>query len=96
MKTNFVVSALVAVLAGCVSIPKPDWNPGDTPPEPQKGERQTCPLPAEWGWNAKYKQWVCAVAPAYYGSMYSTYYPVYYGPVRLWPGYYPCYGGCCR
>lgn len=91
MKTNVVIFALVAVLAGCISIPKPDWNPGGTPPAPQTGERATCPLPAQWVWNVKYSQWICVATPAYYETTY-----FYYGPVHLWPGYYPCYRGCCR
>lgn len=94
MNMNVVIFALVAVLAGCVSIPKPDWNPGNTAPAPQTGERATCPLPAQWVWNAKYSQWVCVATPAYCGAMYYSPH-VYYGPVHPWPGYY-YYGGCCR
>ena len=85
MKTVAVV--LTALLVGCVSIPKPDWNPGDTPPAPQKGERETCPLPAQWGWNAKYKQWVCAPVSA-------CYWPTYYGYYGTPATYF--YGGYCR
>ena len=73
-----IAVAFAVLLTSCVSIPKPDWNPGDTPPAPQtKGERQTCPLPAQWGWDAKYKQWVCAPVSACY---WPTYYGYYYGP----------------
>ena len=82
----WLVLLCLVVLAGCVSIPKPDWNPGDTPLAPQKGERAMCPLPAQWGWNAKHKQWVCAPMPVpacYYGSCFPAVYygpPAYYGP----------------
>lgn len=93
MKNLVLVFVLFfSVLAGCVSIQKPDWNPGDTPPEPQKGERQMCPLPAQWGWNAKYKQWICAPMPTCYGSCFPS---VYYGPPAYYgPSVYPW--GYCR
>ena len=85
---NLLVALFVLVaLAGCLSIPKPDWNPGTTAPAPQTAtERPTCPLPAQWDWNYTYKQWVCVVPPpiVYYGPTY------YYGPpVIIHRGWWP-------
>ena len=66
------------LLASCVSIPKPDWNPGTTAPAPQAAaERPTCTLPAQWAWNDTYKQWICVVPPPCYSCYYG---PVWYGP----------------
>lgn len=87
--TAFLVAA-VFLLTGCVGIPKPDWNPGNTPPAPQTGERQTCPLPAQWGWSKKYKQWVCA--PMYYLPPYSIYYGPSFPHIPVYP---PVIGPCC-
>ena len=69
MRTLLFVLLFLVVLAGCVAIPKPDWNPGGVQPAPQTGERATCPLPAQWTWNKEYSKWICVATPVYYGPM---------------------------
>ncbi len=77
-KMIFALFAVV-ILASCISIPKPDWQPGNTAPAPQTAERPTCPLPAQWAWNNTYSQWVCVVPPPVVYP-YPVYGPVWYGP----------------
>ena len=61
-----VLFATAVLFAGCISIPKPDWQPGTTAPAPIVGVRPTCTLPAQWAWNNIYSQWVCVVPPPVY------------------------------
>ena len=75
METRFFVLLVSVFLAGCISIPKPDWNPGGTKPKQyEEGKRPMCPLPAQWVWIDKEKQWLCVAVPSYYSYGY------YYGP----------------
>ena len=85
-----VLFATAVLFAGCISIPKPDWQPGTTAPAPIVGVRPTCTLPAQWAWNNIYSQWVCVVPPPVYYYPAPVYYgPVWYGPPviihRSWP-----------
>lgn len=96
MKTaTAILVVAVSMLAGCVGIPKPDWNPGYTRPAPQteKEAKETCKLPSKWGWSKEHKKWVCAYTPPviYYGPVH------YYGPpfphVPVYPPALCCYNG---
>ncbi len=84
---KIIAVAFVLLTTGCVSIPKPDWNPGGTKPKQyEEGKRPECRLPAQWGWIEKHEQWICAPVSA-------CYWPTYYSPTVVYP--YFC-GGYCR
>lgn len=94
MKSALIAIAFAVLAAGCAGIPKPDWQPGNSPPRPQVGERQKCPLLAEWAWNGEHRQWVCV--PSRPVVVYPYGYPGYtiyrrqifwYGPPVPWPYY---------
>lgn len=89
MKGTLIVVVFAVLATGCISIPKPDWVPGNQAPAPQMAQTG-CPLPAEWVWNAQHRQWVCVPSrPVYYGyPVYPQYYiqrQIWYGPVVPWP-----------
>jgi|SRR3989344_4711761 len=88
---NLLVALFVLVaLAGCLSIPKPDWNPGTTAPAPQTAaERPTCTLPAQWVWVENHKNWLCMAVPSYVYEPPVYYWPtIIYCPVRYGPPQY--------